>query len=368
MFSIVKALKDNADKFSEVLIILGVEKLGTEALKAWACRNKRQPKPGEEEPKTEEQPEDSGGQQGDGGSGSGGSGGFAAALGAISSAAAAAGEGAFSIGAGLVAAGAGAFVTWLFSGSSHESQVPKPHEAETPPGPLPSPANPFDRAIYAALNKRFDRWLQCTSYNEALETAHACALDYRGAIDMLRWALKSARSSLTEASLKDYSARLHVLIYQFSELSSQFGKKWLSSESHPLLEVHSTHFTVTLTDDLRGRWLAVTIRGVQVIVPPMLQSNTVTIQWPTVLQASAINEKITAEIVAFAVHEGGDPAYKFFSRGAPFLSAPAWYIQRSELFGDPASPAPSFDDFDSSDRGSLPSLLVTHSRLIYAFA
>lgn len=73
---------------------------------------------------------------------------------------------------------------------------------------------------------------------QSTATVHECALDYRGAIGMLLWALTHARSSLTLSgeTVTDYQGRLYFLIAKFSQLSYEFGIRWLSLGAHPSLK------------------------------------------------------------------------------------------------------------------------------------
>lgn len=330
---IVKALKENAGQFTKVLIILGVKELAFEGLKSWACRNKPQKRPKSD---LGEDVKDTGGPKGDGPNGSGGSGPVGGGLLTLIFED-------FVAGAFIVAGGAIAlFFGWLLSGSSRDSSLTKPPT----PKPLPEPTEPFEMAIFAALNKEFDRWRKCNSYEEALETVYLCALDYQGAISMLRWVLKDARTSISLDTENDYISRLEFYIHEFSQLSVEFGTQWLTFKKLPSMEIHSTHFTLSWSDDLRGRWLAVSVQGVNFVLPPTYGSQNYTMRWPKKISSQKLNENIIAKLALFTTCDRDGSDYRFYSQGPQTSSSPAWYIIRSELFGDDAATAPVFDDYN----------------------
>lgn len=122
-------------------------------------QKKVNPKDAEKQPQQEHKY--NGGEEGDGSSGSGGSAAVAAGLGDVISGDFTAG--AFVIGVRLVLAGA--YLTWVFSPGNHDRPTSK--SSDTPPKPLPNPTEPFDMAMFAALDKKFDRWIECTDLDKA---------------------------------------------------------------------------------------------------------------------------------------------------------------------------------------------------------
>ncbi|KAG5637066.1 hypothetical protein H0H81_005947 [Sphagnurus paluster] len=327
---LIEALKKNTAKFTEVMFILGVKKAGPQALKALARRN--QP-----EQITEEEPEhhsDDGGDNGDGG-GSGGLKGPSLA---------------FFCDLGLGIGGilltlfiAAEFIRWLLAKDSHsKNQIPEPSDPK--PSPLGMPTNSFEKAVYAVFEKDFHRWKDCPNFPDALNTAHACALDYRDAIQTIRWVLDATKYSYDAATRKTWVTRLQWLIYEFNQISADFGKNWCQFHITPSLEVHESHIILTWDDDLEGRWLAVKVRDIELVISPEYSDKSITVRWRVPLTPEMLRQDIKAEMVLFATKTGGEPEYRFFTQGKRFTSNSAWSFVRSEMFGDPFTTSPNFDD------------------------
>ncbi|KAG9124566.1 hypothetical protein FRC07_011106 [Ceratobasidium sp. 392] len=325
---IILGLWDNKIKLAEVIALVAFKKLGPKALTVLLCRGDYTPEKDPKDPpgpNQEPKSSDGGGADGDGlagteGEGTGSAGGGTAAADAAEA-------------AGAAAAGLPEAILDLFGVVSDSGTTWHP-----PPRPLgpsgPPPAPPEDDVIgqfvHDAINKDFTRWTRCTDYQQALDTAVACALEYRNAISLLRKLLRSklAVSNLGQRMYQDYIKRLDVLIYDFSMMSKQFAEQWLDMSDYELeLNAYSSGSTGRKLDilwnNLRLKGPMVTAVTVQIegeSVPRLKlksfgNSTTTTIDIPPL--STSKNLIIKAQVSVLGAAWGGDPKYAFFSQGNP---------------------------------------------------
>ncbi|KAG8762250.1 hypothetical protein FRC11_010286 [Ceratobasidium sp. 423] len=323
---IVKGLWKNKEKFAEFLAIIGIEKLASKAISSLICRGQYTPETNTSDPPGDEQEptgEDGGGSEGDGGSGSGSGSG----AGGGGSAVAAAIAGAIAGGASL----AGSLLKERRSRpkTSVENTPDRPTAPKDPP-PTPLPTDKIGQAIHKALSKKFDRWKARETYSEALETALACALEYRDAILLLRKVLRSREvtSKLGNSLYNDYRQRLPVLIYDFSMMGKQFAERWLDMSDYEI--TMTAHSPTPEGRELDISWSTIhRDRPIDTAVTLLINgepepslnlehfenTNTTTIHIPPLSRTEKLT--ITVQVSAVGAAMGGEPKYAFFSIGDP---------------------------------------------------
>ncbi|KAG8794855.1 hypothetical protein FRC12_020712 [Ceratobasidium sp. 428] len=311
---IVQGLWENQDKFMEVMGIVVFEKLAIKALTTIVCRGKYNPgtRPGDK-PGRNQKPKgnDRGGPDGDGGRG---------------------GTKAAADVAGAIGGILGGLLGLVGRSSDEDSDSTPPKRPQGPPGPPPIPPKTdiIGLLIHGAITKDFTRWKHCTDYQTAIDTALACALEYRSAIFLLRKVLGSEQSAsnLGERVYNDYTQRLDVLLYDFSMMSRQFADQWLDMTDYEVeLRAHSPSATGRKLDiswdplRLKGPMLTAVTVQIEGEKEPRLKLKTfenatkTTIDIPPFSDSTGLAIKV--QVSAFGAVVGGDPKYAFFSQGKP---------------------------------------------------
>ncbi|KAG8786455.1 hypothetical protein FRC12_016523 [Ceratobasidium sp. 428] len=328
---IVQGLWDNKDKLTKVIAIMALKRLTQKALTTLVCRGKYTPEtnPGDEPgPGQKPKGNDGGGPDGDGGSGITGPGTVGGGTAAAAAAAADGVAGAAGAGGGLLAAILGLFGTIFGLTSS----LPPPVRPLGPAGspPVPPESDVIGQLIHGAITQDFTRWKHCTDYQTAIDTALACALEYRSAIFLLCKVLSSEQSvsSIGERFYNDYTLRLDVLLYDFSMMSQQFADQWLDMTDHEVeLRVHSPSATGRKLDvswdplRLKGPLITAVTLQIEGEKEPRLKlksfdgATKTTIDIPPFSDSSSLTVKV--QVSALGAAWGGDPKYAFFSQGKP---------------------------------------------------
>jgi hypothetical protein len=203
-----------------------------------------------------------------------------------------------------------------------------------PPIPPHDPEDPYAKYIYDAINKDFERWRFHEDYPDARKTALDCALDYRDAIALLRKALNSPLvvKHIGKMLYKDYRLRLAYLLHGFSNLSREFGEKWLDMskinvalsfiEGDTKLQVM---WDPLYLDEDTAYAVSITVNGHEI------EKDAACLDTTYIIDGSAFagsGSRIVASVTAVTAVQGGDPPYAFFSQGAvakgtynqPFIS------------------------------------------------
>ncbi|KAG8714487.1 hypothetical protein FRC09_017556 [Ceratobasidium sp. 395] len=311
---IVQGLWENQDKFMEVMGIVVFEKLAIKALTTIVCRGKYNPgtRPGDK-PGRNQKPKgnDRGGPDGDGGRG---------------------GTKAAADVAGAIGGILGGLLGLVGRSSDEDSDSTPPKRPQGPPGPPPIPPKTdiIGLLIHDAITKDFTRWKHCTNYQTAIDTALACALEYRSAVFLLRKVLGSEQSAsnLGERVYNDYTQRLDVLLYDFSVMSRQFAEQWLNMTDYEIeLRVHSPSANGRKLDiswdplRLKGPMLTAVTVQIEGEKEPRLKLKTFENATKTTIDIPAFSDStglaIKVQVSAFGAVVGGDPKYAFFSQGKP---------------------------------------------------
>ncbi|KAG9122188.1 hypothetical protein FRC07_001538 [Ceratobasidium sp. 392] len=289
---IVQGLWDNQGKLDEVIALVALEKIGEKAIKTLVCRGKYRPKSNpRDKPGRDQKP-----RGGDGGGSSG--------------------DGLFG----------GIFWPGSSSGSSRKRK-PRPSEPSWPP-PTPPEGDVIGQHIYEAITKDFTRWKRCTDYQQAIDTALACALEYREAIFLLRKVLRSAESvlKLGERVYNDYNQRLDLLVYDFSMLKWQFGEQWLDMADYEVeLKAHSSTTNGRKLDiswnnlRLKGPMRTAVTAQIEGEAEPRLELKSFENSTRTTIDIPVFSgsENLAVKVQVWAIGEvrGGDPEYVFRSWG-----------------------------------------------------
>ena len=284
------------------------------------------PKANSSNPGNKPSDDDHGGADGDSAGGAGAGGGLGAGAFGGGTAAAAAAE---SVGGDLLATALDLF------GGVYGPSYPSP--PTRPPGPDASPSITFvhgtiGQSLHGALQKDFMRWKKCTQYRQAIETALACALEYRTAISLLREVLQSDQgqviSRIRHKDYEEYKMRLALLIHDFSLLSRQFAEQWLDmTECKISMTAHSPSVNGRKLDiswtPLRLEGPVITAVTVQIKGEPeprlRLKSfgreSSATVDIPSFSFNKGL--KIVVQVSSLAAVWGGEPKYLFFSQGKP---------------------------------------------------
>ncbi|KAF8755521.1 hypothetical protein RHS01_05232 [Rhizoctonia solani] len=201
-------------------------------------------------------------------------------------------------------------------------------------GPPPESGDSIGKAINIALRNDFKRWTQCTRIEDAIDSALACALEYRQAIALLRKILRSKNivKNLGNSVYKDYTQRLSMLIYDFSTLSTDFAVQWLDMSEYQISMKASPSKHDGSTRKLEISWSRMVLKqntGALVTVmiddqpgPLTLKcvenTNTIVVDIPDYSRTKQLN--ITVIVSTAVLAQGGDPKYTFYSQGKPTVA------------------------------------------------
>ncbi|KAF8699835.1 hypothetical protein RHS03_06860, partial [Rhizoctonia solani] len=328
---IVGDLLKNKAKLAEVIALVATEKLTSKAVTTLICRDLYKPKLNEKDPPKDDQKEqtdDDGGSDGDGGAGDGGAGTGAGGAGGGSAISNLIGP---LVAGGASLLGAAASLLAHTSGPDQHSSIKKPKGVDGPP---PELGDSIGKAINIALRNDFKRWAQCTRIEDAIDSALACALEYRQAIALLRKILRSKNivKNLGNSVYKDYTQRLSMLIYDFSTLSTDFAVQWLDMSEYQISMKASPSKHDGSTRKLEISWSRMVLKqntGALVTVmiddqpgPLTLKcvenTNTIVVDIPDYSRTKQLN--ITVIVSTAVLAQGGDPKYTFYSQGKPTVA------------------------------------------------